>query len=383
MNCRCGSGQLPESCHGNLDDHSLRRSLLDRGRLSSAGELEVYRHFEPEEFRTTKQRVRARIVVATTPAGIIHYPVGLFRHNKFVRPMTIDGISYYEGKWVAISMMLTPTLRGFIYFEGERAPSSLWRTGIYDLEVEAYLDGDPFCSVFALDADGSKVCLYHHTTDETAGLIEASGKFRPSKWNYQGTTELATPHHAYFTSVPKLLDATDLIEVGMAPKGTMAGVVADDGTPLKHEVYRMEAHQRNYAIRVWVDCSLVAPNFLILHDPESNITPGAGGSFSWWEVFAPASFRVPIRPGGSLPLSRRGRRVFELKRTPNFVQTISFYAALGSDHKSLLRLWTEQPPGPGERISPADRGDLDPRWRAVSERSLGHLTAEYIANLFR
>nr|BDT37449.1 SEC-C domain-containing protein [Myxococcus sp. MH1] len=373
MNCRCGSGRRRERCHGDTPDAELRRVLLDKY-VTNATEkrLETYRHFTSETYPQRKAQLRARILIATTPAGVIHYPVGLIHEGRFLRPMSIDGVSYNEG-WVSVEMMLTPTIRAFIYFRDKKDPNGLWTLGAYELEVEAFLDGDPFGSLFALPTEGTKVCFFHHTTQTGAKGIDGTLRFLPSKWNFQGMTELVSPHHAYFTSVAKLIGPSDMLEVGMAPEGTIAGLITDDGHVFKHEVYRLSPKDRAYTIKVLVDWSLIAPNPLVLHDPRSNVVAGAGGPFSWWEVFHPAIFRVPIRPGGSLKLTRRGKRQYELKRTPDFIEPSGFYAALGTDIPRMYRMWTETSPTEEEANRPSDVGLPDSEWKKVAAMSLSHL----------
>ncbi|ADO75836.1 hypothetical protein [Stigmatella aurantiaca] len=373
-NCRCGSGRPKELCHGKLPDAELRRALLDHPIANTAEKrLETYCHFTPADHTSQKARLRARILIATTPAGVMHYPVGLIHEGRFLRPMSIDGVAYLDDGWVSVEMMLTPSIRACIYFRDKKEPSGLWRLGTYELDVEAFLSGDPFGSLFALPAEGTKVCFFHHTTDAGAQGIDGSLRFLPSKWNFQGLTELVSPHHAYFTNVAKLIGPNDMLEVGMAPEGTIAGLITDDGQVFKHEVYRLAPKDRAETIRVWVDWSLIAPNPLILHDPRSNIVPGAGGAFSWWEVFHPAIFRIPIRPGGSLKLTRRAKRQYEIKRTPDFIAPSGFYAALGTDIPGMYRMWTEKPLEDAEVARPADVGLPDAEWKRIVSMSLSHV----------
>src|SRR5438270_7120021 len=116
--CSCGSGLARERCHGTLSDPELRRTLLDKYVVNPAtGLLEVYRQFETQLATQRRVWLRARVMIATTPAGVIHYPLGLIHRNRFIRPMAIDGISYYEGNYVAVYMTLTPTLRTVIFFQ--------------------------------------------------------------------------------------------------------------------------------------------------------------------------------------------------------------------------------------------------------------------------
>lgn len=79
------------------------------------------------------------------------------------------------------------------------------------------LEADGTCSLepggdFLLD-------LFHHTTAEAVEAINASGHFRGSRWNVQGTRELKNVEYAYFTSLPKIASEQDLARIAMASSG--------------------------------------------------------------------------------------------------------------------------------------------------------------------
>jgi hypothetical protein len=138
--------------------------------------------------------------------------------------------------------------------------------------------------------------LFHHTTDEAAGLIRDSGHFRGSSWNIQGSKKLVNVAYAYFTSLPRITTNADLQEIAMASEG-IVGLLPTNGTApgdiVRIQVYRESTTNRRHAIAIRVPAHAVAPQHIWRHDPR--------GQPTFYEVSKPAIFRVGLEPGTVLP----------------------------------------------------------------------------------
>lgn len=368
------------ACHGpDVDPLQLKRRLRNNFvRNEITGVWRMERLYTPQSFPHTRIQGTLRVAVCQTPAGVLHYPLGVIAHNRFIRPLSVDGITYLDNGGIQIHTLLTPLSSGTLSF---RSPSMA--ATITDVSVEIQASGNPFTSVFSTAARGTRVALFHHTTHVNAHKILTSKCMKPSKWNFQGTGELAAQHYIYLTDTSTLTDEVDMVDVGMAARGTKLAMVTDTGKVHLHEVYRMNPEDRPVPLRFWVDWSMIEPNPLVLHTPDSNLRGSQLGAFSWWEVFHSAIFRVPVEVGGSLPIRRLGQRdEHEILRDRDYKPTNGFIAALGNDPEAMLRMWSERPVGPGDARRPADFGQLDPEWQRVARQSLSHLVGGVLQRVF-
>ena len=149
----------------------------------------------------------------------------------------------------------------------------------------------------ALMADGDlRLNLFHHTTSEFAAAISASGHFRGSRWNVQGTRELKNVEYAYFTSLPTIASEDDLAKIAMASSGRIDLLptnAASTQEVIAIEVYRQSTLDRTSTLSIAVPASLVAPQHVYRHTPTS-------GSV-YYEVCNPDIYRVGLQPGKVAP----------------------------------------------------------------------------------
>ena len=162
------------------------------------------------------------------------------------------------------------------------APADLARSAVGTCSLEP--SGD-----FRLD-------LFHHTTDLAAQAIQASGHFRGSFWNMQGTRELKNVAYAYFTSLQRITSEQDLAKIAMASTGFI-GLLKTNATSAKEairlKVYRQSTMDRTATVPVSVLASLVAPQHLYLHS--------AIGQAVYYEACNPDIYREGQQPGKVAP----------------------------------------------------------------------------------
>ena len=173
------------------------------------------------------------------------------------------------------------------------------------------LVGDGTCT---LKSDGDLLLnLFHHTTPEFAAAIKASGHFRGSRWNIQGTRELKNVEYAYFTSLPRIASEEDLAKIAMASSGRI-GLLRTNAASTREaiaiKVYRQSTLDRTSTISVVVPASLVASQHVYRHAPTNGPV--------YYEICNPDIYRVGLHLGkvapflgGVLSVQETDRRRFE------------------------------------------------------------------------
>jgi len=124
--------------------------------------------------------------------------------------------------------------------------------------------------------------LYHHTTADTCPKILASGSFRTSNCNIQGTTKkLNNVAYGYFTPLDEIRYDSDLKMIAMAESGEIQ-LMRDGFTPpkffppnwrqlyksdiLELQVYPCDIKKREAKLDVWVDASVLSPQHVYRHE---------------------------------------------------------------------------------------------------------------------
>ncbi|MFW8602561.1 hypothetical protein ACOHYD_13920, partial [Desulfobacterota bacterium M19] len=213
------------------------------------------------------------------------------------------------------------------------------------------------------------------TSETNANLIHESSIIKGSKWNLQGTEELAHCHFIYFTDLFKINDIFDLLEIGMADKGTTIKLCSDDGKQIEEfEVYREEAGNRTHTLSIWVDPELISPPPLILHEPNTF----SGSEYSWWEIFHNSIFRVPVKLNSYLPLKYIGEQEYLLETSESLIPVEGFLAGHGMDMLSMRIILSEPKPENHPRkdnLTNADIGKLDDFWVETWGKNLSVLAA--------
>lgn len=147
------------------------------------------------------------------------------------------------------------------------------------------------------DAHDVLLDLFHHTTAESKQAIEASGHFRASSWNVQGSKKLQNVGYVYFTSLPAIRDDADLQRIAMSSDAYIYlmptnGTRRSDALPLR--VYRESTTNRRSTIKISVPACAVASQHLYRHAPLSDPV--------YFEVCHPEIYRVGLVPGAALPI---------------------------------------------------------------------------------
>ena len=386
MKCLCGSGKHAKNCHGSGLSKGKIRHLLkyDLFKIENR-KAWINSYFRPLGFGRQTIKCTLKYWKTTTPADIIIYPLFLIKNNKAVRPITIDGLHYHNQNDTVtqyIQCMLTPLSRGTISFQTDDI--NFGKNGYVTVNCYLQCEGNPFESVFAIEANEDSIKLFHHTSKENAALIHKSSILKSSKWNLQGTQEIQHNefNFIYFTDLETIQDIFDLSQIGMADKDTEIHLSTDDGNQVESlHVYRENKNNRDCTLSIWVDFEIISPPPLILHEPGNF----SGLGYSWWEVFHGSIFRVPVKPESCLPLKHIRDKEYQLVADKNLVPITGFLAGHGMDMTSMKRILSEPAPDCHPRKDDptnADIGYVDPQWIKTWNKNLSALSAEKFANEF-
>lgn len=137
--------------------------------------------------------------------------------------------------------------------------------------------------------------LSHITNPDAFAGIRCSGALRSSRWNLQGTRELANVAYAYLTSLPSIGSEEDLRRIAMSSDGVIrfqtTSSCAREAT-LELTVYRESTTGRTARLPATVATNLIAPPHLLIHRPL--------GDQAYYEVVGPEIYRVGLQPGAAL-----------------------------------------------------------------------------------
>lgn len=386
MKCLCGSGKFVQNCHGSSITKESFRSLFKNEVFKIVSNQEVWINSSFKSLGFGKQKIRCKLKYSpiSTPAGPIIYPLFLQKNNKTIRPVTIDGLHFDtidDNETQFIQCMLTPVSRGTISFQTK--DFSFAKNGQRNTDCILECEGNPFESGFALETKNGLIKLFHHTSSDNASLIQKSARLKGSKWNLQGTEELENTHFIYFTDLEVIQDLFDLIEIGMADKGTNLALSTDDGKVVETiTVYREETTNRDSTLHIWVDPEIIAPAPLILHESNSF----SGRDFSWWEILRSSIFRIPIRPNSHLPINHAKDNEYILNLNDNLLWIPGFNAGHGMDMISMKRILSEPIPAyhpRKEAPTNADVGELDDFWVKTWEKNLSNLTGKILFDILK
>lgn len=200
-------------------------------------------------------------------------------------------------------------------------------------------DADVLPQEAAIDHDGFRLKLFHHTSTECLPLIKKSGHIRASKWNYQGSAELDDRHFIYFTDVPRFENATDLMRVAMTDGGFTIGMQCDD-PKLPPEIIVVPARDRAQ-ISERIDCLvepwLIESSPMLFHDPSLR----GEGIARYWEFSHPNIYRIPVKPGTVCELSKSG--VVNAECVPGWLDTKRMVAGSAFEPGGVRAVFDETP----------------------------------------
>ncbi|WP_259473350.1 YecA family protein [Clostridium estertheticum] len=127
--------------------------------------------------------------------------------------------------------------------------------------------------------------LYHHTSIKNYIKIMEGSYFIVSKWNIQGNKELKNIGYLYLTCLDAIEKDGDLKQIAMSSDGKIQ-LMRDNfslpnfmppnwkelysGDILELEVYRENTVNRTERIRLSVDSSLLAPQYILRHNPRTD-----------------------------------------------------------------------------------------------------------------
>lgn len=137
--------------------------------------------------------------------------------------------------------------------------------------------------------------LFHITNPKAFAGIVGSGELRPSRWNLQGTRELANVAYVYLTSLPTIEAEEDLRRIAMSSDGVIRFQTTSTRPreeTLELKVYRENTTGRTARLQVKVASSLLAPPHMLIHRPMNDQ--------AYYEVIGPEIYRIGVQPGGAL-----------------------------------------------------------------------------------
>lgn len=156
--------------------------------------------------------------------------------------------------------------------------------------------------------------LFHHTTSGSCEKIRASGHFRTSPYNIQGTTKLLeNVSYIYLTPLDKIATSGDLRCIAMAPEGVIQ--LRRDGFEqprllkpgweqvykndiLQLPVYASDPSKRDTVLGTWVDAATLAPQHIYKHDE---------GGAVFYELPHAFIHRIGAEPKGNVVFDHRCR----------------------------------------------------------------------------
>jgi hypothetical protein len=182
------------------------------------------------------------------------------------------------------------------------------RSQLFDCEIygppdlEEYISGE-------YQTKGNKIYLklYHHTNEAGFSGITGSKSLRSSRWNYRGSKECANFNFVYFTHIPAITFASDLVTVAMSSDGNIDYAIDSFQQPSRMPpdyrtrfekfiytaaVYRATTADRNRILNFYVPIESIDVKHIYLHQ--------RGFSFSY-EICFPYVHRIKTVPASALP----------------------------------------------------------------------------------
>jgi hypothetical protein len=145
-------------------------------------------------------------------------------------------------------------------------------------------------------ADGDfDVHLSHITNPAAFAGIRRSGELRSSRWNLQGTRELANVAYIYLMSLPSIASEEDLRRIAMSSDAVIRFQTTSSRMleeTLELTVYRESTAGRTARLPVSLATDLLSPPHLLIHRPPADQ--------AYYEVIGPEIYRVGVQPGVAL-----------------------------------------------------------------------------------
>lgn len=143
--------------------------------------------------------------------------------------------------------------------------------------------------------DDFDLFLSHITNPAAFAGIRCSGELRSSRWNLQGTRELANVAYTYLTSLPSIRSEEDLRRIAMSSDSVIRFQTTSKRSreaTLELAVYRESTTGRTARLPITVATNLLAPPHLLIHRPLNDQ--------AYYEVVGPEIYRVGVQPGAAL-----------------------------------------------------------------------------------
>jgi hypothetical protein len=323
--CPCGSGKKYKRCcllKGGIKLPNPKGGKIFNKRLNRY-ETDIDHHYATFNYtacpyidsKPYKGKIKCRLVHEAGNSIII--PDFLFLKDGWIQPLhfTAPYLFKLDEKEIGCDFFIdiqngeTIKVRfynhGFIKSFDDK--SQLFECQIYGpTDIEQYACGD-----YVTDDDKIYLKLFHHTNVKAFNGITASKSLWSSKWNYRGSKECINYHFAYFTHIPEIKYASDLITVAMSADGNIDYMI-DSFTSLPimppdyrerfkdsiytAKVYRSTTDDRKHAISFYIPVECIDIKHLYMHNQ---------GNLFFYELCFPHIHRIKLNPGSVLPFSNK------------------------------------------------------------------------------
>jgi hypothetical protein len=290
--CGCGSGNQYKRCCYPKGVMYYEKGKLELNTHLNRYESAIDHHyaafnyssFKYEESDAIKGRLKCRLVHMEGDSIVI--PDYIFLGNgEWIQPLFFtapylvrledDYFCYFYmdiagGETIKLKFFSSGILKTF------DDKSQLFECEIYGPHnMEDYTSGEYF-------ENGGNILLhlYHHTNDKGFDGITGSNSLWSSKWNYRGSKECVNYNFLYFTHIPEIKFASDLITVAMSMDGNIDYMIDSFAQPnvlpqnyrdiyknsiYTAEVYRSTTIDRNCTIELDIAVDAIDVKHLYLH----------------------------------------------------------------------------------------------------------------------
>jgi len=270
----------------------------------------IYREFKYSSSQVYKGKIKCRLV--HTSGNSIIFPDFILLNNGWIQPLQFlapllakDDDLIVADFYIDISSGETIRVRIFkaSFIESYPDKSQLFECEIYGPDdIEDYINGE-----FNIIDGKYYLKLFHHTNEIGFNGITSSKSIRSSKWNYRGSKECLNYHFVYFTHIPEIKFANDLITVAMSSDGNLDYMIDSFTQPkllppnyreiykdyiYTAQVYRSTTADRQKAISFYVPIDYIDCKHTYLHN-QVGVTP-------FYEICFPYIHRIKVSANSSI-----------------------------------------------------------------------------------
>lgn len=321
--CPCGSGKQYKRCcflkGGIVIPYKNQNMVYNKkyNRYESAVDHHYktfsYRDFKYGDSKPYNGKIKCRLVHVEGKSIII--PDFLFIRNGWIQPLhfTAPILCELDEKTIVcdffIDIQNAISLKVRFYntnlLETFSDKSQLFSCELFGpSDIEDYI-----CGHYSTIEGKIHLTLFHHTNEKGYDGIINSKSIWSSKWNYKGNKECLNYHFAYFTHIPEIKYANDLITVAMSAEGEIDYMIDSFSQPkiltpdyrkefedfiYTAEVYRSTSADRNKAIKFYIPVENIDVKHIYMHHQDNLV---------FYEICFPYIHRIKLKPNSVLPFN--------------------------------------------------------------------------------